>query len=269
METFADLTATTITRPRFIAFDGSGNLYVAGGINNEIARINPSNTVQTVIKSVPVLNGPVGVTIKGTELYWSQTDGLYKLSLADLTSAGGTQTVTGYFQSASCLNCLGLLTNGSTVYAARNGSSNDVFTFSTTNGSLGLPSNFSLNGLAMSTDGAMLVTAEYGAPTSAVNLFNIPVGPGSLSLRGSFTLTGTTYAVAVASNGDLYVSNYSDSTVTRIHQGQLTTFIDATVLCHPTGLAIRSGYLYVANEAGCASQGRSKGFIIRATIDES
>ncbi len=81
-----DGTATTATfaLPRGLAFDGSGNLYVADSANNRIRKISPSGAVSTLVRTG--LANPQGVVVNGSTLYIADTDGN---AIRKVPTAGG------------------------------------------------------------------------------------------------------------------------------------------------------------------------------------
>jgi sugar lactone lactonase YvrE len=264
---------SALNNPRFMTFDSGGNyLYVAGGSDNQVIRIG-SDGVQTIMTGFG--GGPVGVVINNSKLYVTQTGGLYSLDLSALTLTNGvSNSVTPTFLNTSpaCSNCLGMVMNGGTIYAARSGSANSVFTYDIANnvaGSFGLSVSTNVTGMAFSNDMNSLYATDYsqtGSTSFGVNVFTVST---SLNYASHAQIGNQPYAIAVASNGDVYVSNYAGHTVTRVHGTSITTFLDSTQVCHPTGLAIKGSYLYVANEPNCAGQNQTRGYIRRATIDLS
>jgi DNA-binding beta-propeller fold protein YncE len=169
-----------------------------------------------------------------------------------------------------CANCLGLVFNGSVAYVSDGTST--LHAYDTDNvGWQSISLSSPAYGLALKDN--YLLTTDYAQTLSGFAITSIT----STWVAGSQLNVGAQpYGVAIASNGDIYVSNFAASTVNRIHRGVMdpAPFLDATKICHPLGLAIneQTQSLYVASQKGsgrCGLQSQPTGYILRATIDLS
>ncbi len=256
-----------LTNPRLMTIDG-GYLYVAAGFDNSVIRID-SNGIQTTLTGFS--GSPVGVAVNNGILYVTQTGGLYQLNLNTLSLVNGSRVnvspqIVSNSSNTNCGNCLGLLFNGNVAYAT-NGSST-LFTYDTSNNAWHLINlTTPAYGLAMK-DGYLSVT-DFG---QSLNGYVVSTSTSSWSSVAGLPVAGQPYGVAIASNGDIYVASYVGNTVTRIHRGVVDAqpFLDATKVCHPSGLAINDATLFVSSErssVGCGLAGQSTGYILRATLD--
>lgn len=256
--------AAPLSNPRLMTFDGT-YLYVATGVDNSVVRID-ANGIQTTMTG---FNGsPVGIAIRNGVLYATQTGGLYQLSIPPLTNGASVAVAPSIVTNNTCGNCLGLLFNGNVAYIADGSSTLKTFDTSN-NGWQQIALSNVAYGLALNS--GYLLATDYSQNVSSYNVSSITSTWSSVAQK---TIPGLPYGVAIASNGDIYVSSYAANTVTRIHSGVVdsTPYLDSTKVCHPLGLAINESTqsLYVASErstAGCGLTGQSTGYILRASID--
>lgn len=262
-------TPAPLNQPRLITFD-NGYLYVATGVDNSVVRID-ANGIQTTMTGFS--GSPVGVAVHNGVLYATQTGGLYQLNNLSLTNGSVVSVapqIVANSSNTSCRNCFGLLFNGDVAYAS-NGSTM-LQTYDTSNNawnqvSLSNPAY----GLALKSN--YLSATDY---SQAVHVYAISSITATWSSIAQKTIAGQPYGVAIASNGDVYVSSYAANTVTRIRGGVVDAapYLDATKVCHPLGLAINESTqsLYVASErssASCGLPGQTTGYILRASINLS
>lgn len=260
-----------LNNPRLMFFDGV-YLYVATGIDNSVVRID-ANGIQTTLTGFS--GSPVGVATRNGVMYVTQVGGLYQLSLNSLPVANGGSVVANpqlvaNSSNNSCSNCLGLVFNGNVAYASDGTST--LHTYDTlNNGWMTISLSNQAYGLALKEN--YLLTTDYGQ-----NLNGFAISPITSTWTSVVqqTVVGQPYGVAIASNGDVYVSSFVTNTVTRIRRGVVdpVPFLDSTKVCHPLGLAIneQTQSLYVASQKGAANCGlpsQTTGYILRAKIDLS
>jgi len=256
-----------LSHPRLMTFDGT-YLYVATGVDNSVVRIDP-NGIQTTLNGFA--GSPVGVAVRSGTLYVTQTSGLYQLdnlSLVNGNSVAVTPQLVANSGNTNCRNCLGLLFNGDVAYASDG--STTLQTYDTFNkGWRSISLSSPAYGLALQSN--YLSTTDY---SGGLNVYAVSAITSTWSSLAQKAITGQPYGVAIASNGDVYVSSYAASTVTRIRGGVVdaSPYLDSTKVCHPLGLAINEATqsLYVASErssSGCGLPGQSTGYILRASIN--
>ena len=263
--------SAALTNPRLMFFDGS-YLYVATGVDNSVVRID-ANGIQTSLTGFA--GSPVGVATRNGTLYVTQTGGLYQVGLNNLSLVNGSSVsvspqLVANSSNNICTNCLGLVFNGNVAYVSDGTST--LHAYDTANvGWQSISLSSQAYGLALKD--SYLLTTDYAQTLSGFAITSIT----STWVAGSQLNVGAQpYGVAIASNGDIYVSNFAANTVNRIHRGIMdpTPFLDATKICHPLGLAIneQTQSLYVASQKGsvnCGLQNQPTGYILRATIDLS
>lgn len=256
-------TAASLNHPRLMTFDGT-YLYVATGVDNSIVRID-ANGIQTTMTG---FNGPVGLAIHNGVIYATQTGGLYQLSIPALTNGASVAVTPSIVTNNTCGNCFGLLFNGNVAYISDGSSTLKTFDASN-NGWQQISLSSAAYGLALKN--GYLVATDYNQTVNGYNVSSITSTWTSVDQK---TISGQPYGVAIASNGDIYVSSYASNTVTRIHAGVVDSapYLDSSKVCHPLGLTINetTQSLYVASErsaVGCGLSGQSTGYILRASID--
>lgn len=265
----AQSSPAALTNPRLMFFDGT-YLYVATGVDNSVVRMD-ANGIQTTLTGFA--GSPVGVATRNGAMYVTQTGGLYQVGLNNLSLVNGSSvTVNPQLVANSsnnvCTNCLGLVFNGNVAYASDGTST--LHAYDTANvGWQSISLSSPAYGLALKD--SYLLTTDYAQTLSG---FAITSTTSTWVAGTQLNVGALPYGVAVASNGDIYVSNYAANTVQRIHRGVLdpTPFLDATKVCRPLGLAIneQTQSLYVASQKGslnCGLQNQPTGYILRATID--
>ena len=260
----AQSTAAPLTNPRLMTFDGT-YLYIATGGDNTVLRVDADGIQSTM---TGFTGSPVAVAIHNGTLFVTQTGGLYQLTNPALTNGARVPVSPQIVTQNTCSNCLGLVFNGDVAYVSDGTST--LKTYDTSNNGwqqINLP--YSAYGLALRN--GYLVASDYNQTLSGYTFSSTTSTWQSAAQK---TIAGQPYGVAIASNGDIYVSSYTANTVTRIHGGvaDATPYLDSTKVCHPLGLAINEATqsLYVTSErsaAGCGLAGQSTGYILRATID--
>lgn len=260
-----------LTNPRLMFFDG-GYLYVATGVDNSVVRID-STGIQTTLTGFT--GSPVGVAIRNGLLYVTQMGGLYQVGLSSLSLNNGGSVpsnpqLVANSSNNSCSNCLGLVFNGNVAYASDGTST--LHAYDTSNNAW-LPIGLSSPAYGLALKENYLLTTDYGQTLTS---FVISPDKSTWTAALQQSIAGHPYGVAIASNGDVYVSSFGTNTVTRIRRGVVdpVPFLDATKVCHPVGLAIneQTQHLYVASQKGsanCGLQSQSTGYILRAKIDLS
>lgn len=258
-----------LNNPRLMFFDGV-YLYVATGIDNSVIRID-ANGIQTTLTGFS--GSPVGVATRNGVMYVTQMGRLYQLSLNSVPVANGGSVVTNpqlvaNSSNNSCSNCFGLVFNGNVAYASDGTSTLHAYD-TVNNGWMAITLSSQAYGLALKEN--YLLTTDYSQHLTGFATSSITSTWPAVVQQ---TIAGQPYGVAIASNGDVYVSSFVANTVTRIRRGVVDSvpFLDSTKVCHPLGLAIneQTQSLYVASQRGtanCGLQSQTTGYILRAKID--
>jgi sugar lactone lactonase YvrE len=189
---FADGTGTNarFSSANGLAFDSSGNLYVADQLNNRIRKITPAGVVTTLAGGFPVFNYPTGVAVDSLGNVYVADSETHRIK--KVTPAGVVTLVAGINQGYQDGSALGL--------------PNALFNLPT--------------GVAVDSSGNLLVADNRNhrirkiTPDGVVTTF---AGNGT-QIRGYDSEIGTNasfnnpYAIALNSSGQMFITDGSTST---------------------------------------------------------
>ena len=251
-------TSAQLRRPRGVALDGAGNLYIADSENNRIRKVDTSGTITTVAgggsdlgdggpATSAQLRRPIGVAVDGTgNLYIADTDS-YRIRKVDTsgtittvagTGAGGFSGDGGPATNAQLSFPMGVALDGA--------------------GNVYIADNFNYRIRKVDTSGAITTVAGTGA--GGLSGDGGDLGDGGPATRAELNQpTG----VALDSAGNLYIADLANNRVWKVDtNGAITTVAGTGVegfsgdgglatsaeLNGPQGVALDSaGNLYVAD----------------------
>ncbi len=228
-----------------LAFDSSGNLYVADYSSNTVNEVTPSGIVSTFVLASAGLSDPSG-------LAFDSSGNLYVANLGDntiseVTPLGIVSTFVPASAGLSWPEGLAFDRNGN-LYVV-NGNDNNTVSEVTPSGvvSTFLPASAGLSdptGLAFDSSGNLYVTNVGNDTVSEVS----PSGKVSTFVPTSAGLSWP-FGLAFDNSGNLYVANHRSDTVSEVSpNGTVSTFVPASAgLSGPMALAFdSSNNLYVA-----------------------
>ncbi len=232
-----------LSSPQGIAFDSSGNLYVANQGTSTISKITPGGA-KSIFCSSPLLSGPNGLAFGNNgNLYVSNTN---NNTICVITPSGQASVFvdkTGGLSSPA-----GVVFDGSgNLYVANSGANTISAITPTAAVSSFVDSTHGLkspNGLAFDKSGNLFVANLLGNTITKVT----PAGQVS-TFVGSTGVTAP-QGLAFDSSGNLFVSEQYPNTIKKITPtGTASTFTTPTTdPTYPDGLAFGSdGNLYFAN----------------------
>jgi sugar lactone lactonase YvrE len=272
--------------PSSLAFDPSGNLYVANRSSNTISRFAPGAT--TPAATLTGLYSPYGLAFDAHgDLYVSNFGG-NTVSEFSPGATTPTATLTGLEGPA------GLVFDGGgdlfvTDWSGNNGTTVSKFSPGSTTPTATLSGLSGPLALAFGPDGKLYVANNYnnsvsefapGATTPTTNLASVvdpfalafdPVGdlyvataystggqstvpvfaPGATTPTSFLTGLSGPGALAFDSSGNLYVGNLSNNTISEFAPGATTPAATLAGLSYPISMAFdATGSLYVANATG-------------------
>ena len=274
-------TLSGLNQPQALAFDGSGNLFVANISGGTVSEFAQGSTTATA--TLGGLSGPNGLAFDGSGNLFVVTGGTVSEFAAGSTTA--TATLSGLY-APGALACDGsgnlFVANyfGGTVSEFAAGSTTAMATLGGLNEPQALA--FDANGnLYVANNGNGTVSEFAAGSTTAMatlgglnhpqalacdgsgNLFVVNFGTfgggGTVSefASGSTTATATLsglsnpYALAFDAQGNLFVANYFGATVSEFAPGSTTAKATLSGLYTPTSLAFDDrGNLFVTNEGG-------------------
>ena len=227
---FAVFANSGMSFPQGLAFDTSGNLYVANADNNTVSRVTPGGDVSTFASG---FSRPVGLAFDTNgNLYVAN---IILGTVSKVTPAGSvSEFASGFF------NPTGLAFNFGNLYVASQ-DNNSVYIVQSTGtvisfviGAFSAPS-----GLAFDTIGNLYVANIGNNTVSKVNPFGDTVSTFASEFNGPIGLAFDNY-------GNLYVTNNGNNTISEVDSSG--TIIDTLNLSNsPLFLAFDSNsYLYVS-----------------------
>ena len=234
--TFATL--PTYTSPQGLAFDTSGNLFVAGAGN--VSKITPAGVVSAFVTLPPGSFGGYGLAIDtGNNLYLA---GAASLEIKKITPGGAVSTY----------KTLTTGTTGLAIDSAGNlykvGGGYEVLKIPAGGGAASIYATLggnNLYGLAFDSFGYL-----YASDLTQATLYKIPPGGGSYTTFG--TLIAGSDGLAFDSSGNLYAANlYSDAISVITPNG--TASVYGSSLSGPRYLAFKPGPLAAVRAAGCVT----------------
>lgn len=214
------------TNPEGVAFDGLGNLFVAGG--GDVSKITPGGVVSHVA-DLPVGAGGYGLAIDGAGNLYVADVSLNEIS--KVTQAGVVTTYASIPANPTDLtfDALGNLY----VVSAADPTIRKIAPGGTVSTYATLPSNSVNNyGLAFDASGNLFVSVATN-----LTLFEVAPGGGSVTTFGTLTGSGAK-GLAFDASGNLYVSEYASNQIEMIKpNGDTSVF--ASVLDNPRYIALR------------------------------
>jgi hypothetical protein len=230
---FANLPA--FTSPQGLAFDSSGNLFVAGGGN--VTKITPAGVVSLFANLPPGSFGGYGIAIDAADNLY--VGGAATVQIVKITPGG-------------VVSIYATLTTGTTGLAIdgvgnlyKLGGDNTVKMIPAGGGPASiyatLPGN-NLYGLAFDSFGNL-----YASDLTSVNLYKIPPGGGSYTTFG--TLIAGSDGLAFDYSGNLYAAHLFADAISRVTASG-TASVVGTSLSGPRYLAFKPGSLAAVRAAG-------------------
>jgi len=223
-----------LSGPEGLAFDASGNLYVANYNSNTISKVTPAGVVTTFVSTG--LSQPTGLVFDASGILYVANWGSNTIS--KVTPSGVVST----FVSSGLFNPWGLAFDASgNLYVGNNGYGvvskvNPAGTVSTFAGTFA-----NGDGLAFDASGNLYVADASGKSNIS------KVTPSGIVSTFVSSGLATPIFLAFDASGNLYVNN-GNSTISKVNStGVVSTFVSSG-LNLPMGLAFdASGNLYVAN----------------------
>ena len=231
-----------LSEPIGMAFDSSGNLYVANYEESTISEVTPGGAV-SLFASGGGLDGPTGMAFDASgNLYvanWNDS------TISKVTPGGAVSTFVS--SSEGLAEPFGLAFDSSgNLYVANEGTNTinkvtpngTVSTFANSTNGLSDPT-----GLAFDASGNLFVSSRDNDTISKVT----PGGTVSTFVSSGLN---NPWGIAFDASGNLDVANFYGNTVSQVTpDGTVSTLIDATEgLSDPAGLAFdSSGALYISN----------------------
>jgi uncharacterized protein (TIGR03437 family) len=256
--------AATFASPHAIAFDKTGNLYIADTNNNRIRRIDTSGIVETVVGSGgPVYNqdpacmpdqpgflsNPQGVAVDAQgDIFIADTGKNRVLKV----SPSGTQTIVATQLSQPqgvIVNAAGdvFITNAGSTSLLEVPASGTIETV-WTNGATGSMAFDAAGDLFFSSvTSVQRLSAASGAisPVAGTGEFTFSAAPGFTS---GVEEVGDASAVALDSAGSIYVADAGKGVIERVSHNCALSVDGGATLQKPTGLAFDTkGNLYIAD----------------------
>ncbi len=227
-----------LSEPIGLAFDTSGNLYVANLGNNTISKVTPGGTVSTFVPASAGLSGPLSLAFDASgNLYVGNDD---TGTINEVTPSGAVSTFVPASARLSRPSCLAFDSSGN-LYVGCQGTSTiskvtpdgTVSTFVPASAGLSDP-----NGLAFDASGNLYIANTVNGTISKVT----PGGTVSTLVSGLSEPAG----LAFDASGNLDVANLSGTVSKVAPGGTVSTLVSG--LSEPWGLAFdASGNLYIAN----------------------
>ena len=238
--TTASATLTGLNEPAALAFDGSGNLFVANAGNGTVSEFAPGGT--TPFATLTGLTNPAALAFDGSSHLFVANSGNATVSEFAPGATTPFATLTGLSDPVA------LAFDGSGNLFVANGTGNTVLKFApgATTPSATLTGLSNPNALAFDGSGNLFVTNDNSL-VNTVSKFT----PGATTPSATLTGVSDPQALPFDGSGNLYVSNEGGTTVTKFAPGATTPSATLTGVNNPDGLAVNSsGSLFVANFIG-------------------
>lgn len=270
---YADGSSALFSLPSGVAFDKSGNLFVADSLNQVIRKITPAGVVSTLAGD-PSNSIEVGI-VRGGSSDGTGSNASFRLSIVPVSPASLYRFV-----------CQGALTvdQGGNIYVADCG--NDTIRKVTSAGVVttiagsaqvygsadGADARFnSPSGIAVDSSGNVYVADSGNNTIRKITSAGVSTLAGSAGVAGSSDGMGTAASfnnpqgITVGSSGNLYVADTGNHTIRKITpDGNVTTVLGVAgaasflpgafpgLLSAPVGLSYLNGTLYIATENAIA-----------------
>lgn len=260
--------AAQFNSPAQMAFDGSGNMFVADSVNDSIRKITPQGVVTTFF-NFPPSTGPAGVVIdRDSNLYVSLTGG-YRIekitpsgsnSLIAGSGAYGFADGTGAAAQFSFLGAMAIDSNTNVLYVAdsfnyaiRKVTPTGVVTTIAGNGTVGNADGVGSNArfsemksVLLASDGFLYVPDAYNNKIRRINLATNAVttyaGTGTTGSNNA-TLTTSTfnfpYDITQDSESNFYVADTFNYLVRKITSNTVTTYAGTGTPGYADGLSAK------------------------------
>ncbi len=233
--------ATVGSGPDGLAFDKSGNLYVANFFDNTVDKVTPGGVVSTFINTG--LNGPKGLAFDSSGNLFVANFNIGEI--AEYNSSGALITAgfnaTGFAGAPDQL----VIDSGNNLYLYT--SAGDIYKITPAGAVSTYVSGLSGNagGLAFDAGGDLFVTDFNNNQVDKV-----PPGGGSFSVFASGF--NQPRDLVVDSSGNLYVSNGNNNSISKVTSGgSVSTYVSGGPFNYPYALALdAAGNLYVTNGGG-------------------
>ena len=237
LATSPNATLTGLSYPNALAFDGSGNLYVANQIGGTVSKYAPGDI--TPRETLTVVSAPYALAIDASgNLFVAHNSGISRFApgstTPNLTLSGLQFPVDLAFDAAGNLYVADRATNSVSKFAPGRTTPSATLT------GLDDPMALAFDGLGN------LYVANWGnASGTTVSRF----APGSTTPNASLIGVHAPNSLAFDGKGNLYVANWRDNTVSKFAPGSTTPAAILTELDTPYALACDgTGNLYVAND---------------------
>ncbi len=233
--------ATVGSGPDGLAFDKSGNLYVANFFDNTVDKITPGGVVSTFINTG--LNGPKGLAFDSSGNLFVANFNIGEI--AEYNSSGALITAgfnaTGFAGAPDQL----VIDSGNNLYLYT--SAGDIYKITPAGAVSTYVSGLSGNagGLAFDAGGDLFVTDFNNNQVDKV-----PAGGGSFSVFASGF--NQPRDLVIDGSGNLYVSNGNNNSISKVTSGgSVRTYVSGGPFNYPYALALdAAGNLYVTNGGG-------------------
>jgi hypothetical protein len=238
LSTTPTATLTGLNQPMAMAFDGSGNLYVASQDNDTVNEFAPGSTTPSA--TLTGVNGPWGMAF----------DNAGNLYVANY--GGGTGTTVSKF-APGCATPTATLTGLDGPVALAFDSSGNLYVSNWDNDTVSkfAPGSTTPGATLTGVNCPIALAFDSSSDLYVSNWGNDTVSKfASGSTTPSATLTGVNgpWGMAFDNTGNLYVANWDNYTVSKFAPGGTTPSATLTGVSGPCGMAFdNAGNLYVAN----------------------
>jgi sugar lactone lactonase YvrE len=226
--------------PVTLAFDSSGNLYVANAGGNTVEKFAPGSTTASATYSTGVSDPQALAVDSSGNLYVAN----FGNSTVEKFAPGSTTPVATYSNGVSGPQALALDSSGNLYVANAQNSTVEMFAPGSTTPSATYSTGLGFTiALAFDSSGNLYVASQ---DNGTVEKF----APGSTTVSATYSAgLNSPYALAFDSSGNLYVANTGNNTIVKFASGSTTPSATyGSGGSNPYALAFdSSGNLYVAN----------------------